>query len=284
MESAKSPLRPQGPQSISRHSSSARIPSGVGTRRRVSCRGLLGWGLILGCLLGPSGLLAQDDTLRINTGVSEPYVTKDRTGFLDRLVAEAFRRAGKKARINSYAGASARSLQMSDSGQDDGEALRIGGIEKKFQNLVPIPESILDNQFVGYSIKNNFNTDGWASLQPYAVSYILGWQVFDRNVVGVKSVIKAKEPRQMFQLMEKGRVDVVLYERWQGLWWLKNLGIQANLLDPPLVQVKMFMYLHKKHAALAKPVAAALAAMKRDGAYQEIHDQTLGVLVPVKRK
>ena len=86
----------------------------------------------------------------------------------------------------------------------------------------------------------------------------------------------------MFAMLDKGRVDVVLYERWQGLQRAKETGIKVKVHEPPLASVDMYMYVHKKHAHLAPRLAEALREMKADGTYQKIFDRTLTPLLPGK--
>lgn len=42
-----------------------------------------------------------------------------------------------------------------------------------------------------------------------------------------------------------------------------------------MLRIAEFMYLNKKHAALAPKAAKALADMKADGSYQELYDRYL---------
>ena len=58
----------------------------------------------------------------------------------------------------------------------------------------------------------------------------------------------------------------------------RELALDARLLEPPLASTEMFIYLHRKHAPLAGKLAAALAAMKQDGSYRRIFDETLAPL------
>ena len=249
----------------------------LGAKHLLVLAGLLA--LSLSYLAWPGRTVRAEETLRINTGVTAPYVTEDGQGFLDLVIQEVFRRQGIKARINSYAGASARSLQMSNSGTDDGEALRIAGINQKFPNLVQVPESILENHFVAYSTRHKVPTQSWDDLKPFSVAYIIGWQIFQRNVKDTKDIVTVRNPEQMFQMLNLERVDIALYEKWQGLALVRKMGIKVHVLDPPLVKMKMFMYLHKKHQGMVGPTAAALKAMKDDGAYQQIFDSKLTTLL-----
>lgn len=235
---------------------------------------LLAWA----CLgLVPAAHAQSGDALVLNTGVRAPYTQPDRSGFLDRLVAELFRRVGIKAEVQVYE-ASERALQNANDGIDDGMAMRIKGLEAQYPNLVRVPEKIIDNDFVAYSRRRDFPTRDWDALAPYHVAHIIGWKVFEKNLGNRGNVTRVKDARQLFELLHQDRTDVILYERWQGLWWSREMALEARLLDPPLASQEMFIYLHRKHAPLADKVAAALAKMKKDGSYRRIFDESLAPL------
>ena len=223
--------------------------------------------------------LAADKKIVLNTGVRNPFTTAEHNGFLDELYKEVFRRIGYDATVSIYE-ASARSLKVANDGVDDGVALRIKGLEKKFPNLIRVPEKVMDNDFVAYSFGLNQEIKGWNSLDNNSIAYIIGWQIFNNNLGHHKDVIRTKDADQLFSLFKGNRVDYILYERWQGLWRAQQLGLKVSVHEPPLAKREMFMYLHKKHAGLVDKAAAALADMKRDGTYQKIVDRTLTPLLP----
>lgn len=226
---------------------------------------------------------ATADPLVFNTGTRDPYTTNDNKGFLNQVVAEMFSRLGHKADVIVYQ-ASARALQSANDGIDDGASLRVSGLTKKFPNLVQIPEVLIENDFVAYSLGKSLETKDWASLNDHEITYILGWQIFQNNLKGHTKTLKAKDPHQMFQLLKNDRVDFVLYERWQGLWRAKDLGLSVTTHEPPLAKREMFIYIHNKHMDLVEPAAQALRAMKADGTYQAIIDRTLKPLIPPRFK
>lgn len=233
-------------------------------------------------VLGVSSVLAaaaEPDVYILSTSTGAPYATKDHTGFQDLIVDEAFRRIGLKGRVEFYE-ASARALINANDGIDHGVAMRIKGLGKKYPNLVRVPERLVENDFVAYSTGLDFTTDSWENLLPYVVVYINGWLVFERNLNIEQQKTAVRESRQMFDMLNKGRVDVVLYERWQGLQRAKETGVVVKTHEPPLASVDMFMYVHKKYAHLAPKLAQALRDMKADGTYQAIFDKTLSSLSP----
>jgi len=219
------------------------------------------------------------EPLRLNSGVGAPYIQSDKKGFLDILVPEIFRRLGIAAEAVGYT-ASERAMINANSGLDDGVAMRVKGLDVAYPNLVRVDEKVIDNDFVAYSVHHHFRSTGFDTLKPYQVGYIVGWKVFEARLDAGYSTTRVQDAEQLFNLLGNDRADVVLFERWQGNWLIRQRGLPAKLLLPPLVSTEMFMYLHKKHAHLAEPVARALREAKADGTYRRIFEQSLQVLEP----
>jgi polar amino acid transport system substrate-binding protein len=231
--------------------------------------------LALVACLGPLGTAHAADKLVLSSGVLAPYTTPDRKGFLDQIIAAIFRDIGMEAELLIYPTATERGMLNANEGVDDGLAMRVAGLEKQYPNLIRVPEEIAINDFVAMATKHRFDTSNWDSLNPYVVSYIIGWKVFEQNVPKGKELTLVRDADQLFTLLARDRADVVLYERWQGVAQTRAMGIKVQVMEPPLVRTKMYMYLHKKHAALVPRVAQALVKLKRDGTYQRIYDSTL---------
>ncbi|MBU1364954.1 MAG: transporter substrate-binding domain-containing protein [Gammaproteobacteria bacterium] len=256
------------------------LPSRVfASKKRVDRWPWLLAGLLF-CSLGMISGARAADKIVLNVGVLAPYTTPDRQGFLDRIVVALFREVGLDAEVQVFPTATERSMLNANSGIDDGLAMRIEGLEKQYPNLIRVPEPLIVNDFVAYSNHQRFTTDSWDSLEPYVVSYIIGWKVFEKNVRKAREVTLVRDADQLFGLLGSGRADVVLYERWQGLERLRGLGIKAQVMEPPLVRANMFIYLNKKHAALVPQVSQALLKLKKNGSYQHIVDATLTPLTP----
>ncbi len=215
--------------------------------------------------------------LVINSGGNEPYVSSDGSGFYTLIVNEIFKRLGIDVEFISLP--NQRSLIFANDGIDDGNMARIKGLEKKYPNLIRVPEKIIDYEFVAYSLDTDISMDGWESLKPYEVAYISGWQIFETNVRDTKKRTRVRNPTQLFGLLQNKRADIILFEHWSGLYWNKRLNVGARLLRPPLATRALYMYLHKKHADLVPAVAQTLTDMKKDGTYQRIFYDKLAVLV-----
>lgn len=217
------------------------------------------------------------EPLYLNTGTRDPYTTQEHQGFLDLVIKEVFTRVGRDAEVSVYQ-ASKRALANANEGVDDGAAMRVKGLDKKFPNLIRVPEVLLQNDFIAVGTRDDLTIEGFADLENLAISYILGWQIFQNNLKDHAHTTHAKDPQQMFTLLQRDRADVILYERWQGLWRAHDLGLEVTAHEPPLASVDMFIYVHKKHADLVEPLAQALRDMKADGSYQAIVERTLSPL------
>ncbi|GAB3188843.1 substrate-binding periplasmic protein [Hydrogenophaga aquatica] len=218
---------------------------------------------------------SEPEKIVLSTSVVAPYTTPDRQGFLDLLVAAVFREMGRQAELLVYPAASERSLINANAGIEDGQALRVAGLEAMYPNLVRVPEPVITNDFVAMSVKHRFVTSDWNSLKPYTVGYLIGWKIFENNVPPGVDRTPVRDAEQLFTLLARDRADVVLYERWQGLAQARSTNLDVRVMEPPLVSTPMYMYLHKKHEALVQPAAQALAKLKRTGEYQRIHNATL---------
>jgi polar amino acid transport system substrate-binding protein len=233
------------------------------------------WGLVLAACLGVWAPAQAADKLILSSGVLAPYTTPERQGFLDQLIAAVFREVGVEAELLIYPTATERGMLNANAGIDDGLAMRIAGLEKQYPNLIRVPEEVAVNDFVAITTKHKFATPNWDALLPYTVSYIIGWKVFEANVPKGKELTLVRDAEQLFTLLSKGRADVALYERWQGLEQTRRMGVRVQVMEPPLVRTKMYMYLHKKHADLVPKVSEALVRLKKNGSYQRIFDATL---------
>jgi polar amino acid transport system substrate-binding protein len=189
---------------------------------------------------------------------------------LQELSQEAFRRIGVDFKLVSLP--SERSLHSANQGEVDGEGLRVAGLSSQYPNLVQVPERYIGVSFVAFAKDATIKLDnGWDSLKPFSVTFITGWKMFEANASGARVVNKVDKPEQMFRMLDGGRVDLALYTRADGIALTRSLGLASIApLFPSLKEVDMYLYLNKKHEALAPKLAQALKDMKADGTYNRI--------------
>ncbi|GMQ89555.1 MAG: transporter substrate-binding domain-containing protein [Gammaproteobacteria bacterium] len=230
--------------------------------------------MLVGLLFAP---LSAAEKLVLNAGSAAPFVRADGNGFYNLLVKELFRRMDMEAEVIALP--SERALLNANAGIEDGNIARTRGIEKKYTNLVRVPGKVVDFEFMVFTEKADFPVTGWDSLKPYDVGFITGWKILEKNVTGTRSTTRVRSRKQLFALLDNRRVDIVLHDRWGGLWWLQQHPGNIHYLEPPVATRELFLYLNKKHENLVPLAASTLAAMKQDGEYQRIFDLTLKPLL-----
>lgn len=188
---------------------------------------------------------------------------------LDVLLREWFGRVGRDVQLVRLP--PARALVMIDHGYSDAEVPRTVGIQAKYPNLVMVPEPVLDYYFVGFTRDPKITLPSWEALCGLDVAAIRGWRIYEKNIPEDTCVTWVSTAQQLFKMLESGRAQVILHERYSGRGFLDGLGASDVIeAKPPLAKRPMYLYLHKDHADLVEPLARTLRAMKADGSYARI--------------
>jgi len=228
-------------------------------------------------LLSPASFAEQ--TIVINTAFRNPISNDTQTGFADKVLGEAFRRMGYK--LETVRLPAERALINANKGIDDGDLLRINGLQKKYPNLIQVPGKIMDMDVMLFTRnKPSFKIRGWKSIAFHSVSIITGWKIFEINLGQQANIMKMDNVSQIFTMLKKNRTDFAGYERWSGLGYLKSIkNTDITLLEPPLMSTPLYTYLHKKHKKLVPQLAAEIKKMKRDGSIRKMFNQILKPLM-----
>lgn len=221
-----------------------------------------------------SGLVFAIESLVLNTAFTTPLTNDTQSGFVDVIVGEALKRLGYK--LESVKLPAERALINANAGIDDGDLLRIDGLQKTYPNLIQVPEPVIDLEFVVFTKHITSPISNWQSLSRYSVSIITGWKILERNITHAAELTKVKNVSQLFTMLQKDRVDAVVYSRWVGLGYINQHQMEGvRILEPPLDRSSLYVYLHKKHQQLVPKLAAALRALKADGSYQRAYQRIL---------
>lgn len=221
---------------------------------------------------------AEPQTLILSDTYETPYTTPAGDGFLDVVATEAFRRAGLKLKFIRLP--PERALLNANAGIEDGVSARIAGLEKSYPNLIQVPEKVLDFHFVAFVRQAELSSANWQSIAPLVVGHIRGWKIFEQNVRPDTRVTVVETEEQLFNMLARNRIDIALYERWLGLGLAKKMGINdVRVVEPPLAERPMFIYLHKRHADKVPPIADALRAIKAEGLYTRVCQEKFAPLM-----
>lgn len=225
------------------------------------------------------GYAASPATIVLATADGAPLSMADGLGFHDRVLREAFSRINiGMERVHVPA---ERALQNADQGIEAGVYVRVAGLEETYRNLVMVPESVTDYEFVVFSKNRNLPIKEWEDLQAYEVGIITGWKILENNIRGAKSLLKVKNAELLFRALSDDKVDLIVYNRLDGYGTLKELGLSGiHVAARPLAVRPMFLYLHQDHRQLTVPLAEALREIKRDGTYAAIKREVLAPYLP----
>ena len=216
---------------------------------------------------------AASQVLTLNNTNATPYSTPAHDGYADLIALEAFRRVGVELRLVELP--PERGLLNANAGIQDGDLSRIAGIDEKYPNLIRVPEKFIDWEFTAFAKNPKLESD-WASIRNRPVAHIKGWKIYEQQLAGANLVTPVENVEQLFRLLAADRVDVALYERWQGLALMRSLNLHGISPRPSALATReMFIYLNKRHAALVPQLAAALRALKKEGFYQKAYRQAL---------
>ncbi|HWR02988.1 MAG TPA: transporter substrate-binding domain-containing protein [Humidesulfovibrio sp.] len=207
---------------------------------------------------------AQAAPLVLNTDGAPPHARPDGTGFEDRIVAEAFRRIGVPVKLVMLP--SERCLQNANLGIDDGNYVRVAGLEKTYPNLIMVPEPVSEFVFTAFTRAPELKISSWADLRQRQVAIVNGWKIVERQLAGAPRLKTARDEEALFALLDKGHAEVVVAGLHAGREIIRVRGYQGvRALSPPLAVEPMHLYLNARHAALVPKLSEALRAMRRDG-------------------
>jgi polar amino acid transport system substrate-binding protein len=211
------------------------------------------------------------DLLVLNSAFSAPLVGPNHQGAFDILYRELGRSLRLDIRIQLIP--AERGLLNANAGIEDGDACRIGGLDKIYPHLIQVPEAIFNFKMSGFAKRVDIKLNGSDSLKPYHVGYLIGWKIVERNVVGAKSATGYATDKEMFMALEKEVIELAIIEKAQGLALLQNhTGI--HLLKSPFIQDSCYLYLHNKHQHLIPKISTELKNMQQNGKFKKIFNDS----------
>lgn len=241
------------------------------------------FGLVLSISLGgalPVVQASDDPTLVLNDANSAPFTNESGTGLVDIVASEAFRRSGLKLKLIKLP--AERALINANAGIEDGEISRVAGIEKTYPNLVPVPEKLVDHHFVAFTRDASLKHASWDSLQPFSVGYIRGYKIVEKNLPPGTQTLTANDAEQLMTMLDKGRIDIAIYRRWQGEALAKKMRIRnVRIIEPSLAETGVYIYLHRKHLDKVPLIAAALRDIRTEGLFARACREALSSFKPL---
>ena len=192
------------------------------------------------------------------------------------VLKEAYQKLGIEVVMKPLPGE--RALRTSNSGKVDGEVFRIANVQKRYKNLIPVPTSINVLQGMVFSHDKNVTVNGWQSLATYKIGGQVGIKFVERGTKGMNRIM-VDTNEQLFKMLNAKRIDLAIAAHINGAKTISQLKLQSiNILQPPVIEHKLYHYLHKKHAALVPKIDSVLTEMQRTGRIQQIRQDFLNSL------
>lgn len=187
-----------------------------------------------------------------------------------KVVTEAYRRIGIEVIVKEYPGV--RSLKYSNQGKTDGELFRINGMGEAYPNLLMVPVPVNRQDGMVFTKQTEFAVTGWDSLKPYKVGVRRGIKFSDKGTKGMNPQI-VNTNKSLFEILDRGRVDIIVITRVNGLEMLRQLKIPGIVpLEPPIESYPLYHYLHKKNKHLLPEITASLQIMEKEGLVQKTRE------------
>lgn len=165
------------------------------------------------------------------------------------ILTEAYRRIGIEITIKRFP--AERAIQLANKGDLDGDLQRIDGIDKKYPNLIQIQPALNFFEASAFSATHDFTVDGWESLRGYRIGIIRGMKFAETNTQGMDPVV-VDSYASLLKMLENGRLDVGVLPRLNGQFQaIKWATSKVRDLEPPLLNIKLYHYIHRKNADLA---------------------------------
>jgi len=192
------------------------------------------------------------------------------------IIRDAYQRIGINVLIKKLP--AARALQQSNAGEFDGELFRIANIDKKYPNLIMIPEVSYEIDIRAYSKMKEFNVAGWESLKPFKLGIERGVQFSEIATQGMHRQV-VNTSLQLFHILNKDRVEIAVSDVWSALGSLRELeksGFIINevrALSPRIMAIELHHYLHIKHKDLIPKVSQSIRESLQLGIARKAEDK-----------
>jgi len=210
-------------------------------------------------------------TLYINTGWTPPVST-----LLGNIIGAIFQRAGITLEFKIMP--AERSLTLVARGIDDGECCRIPkAIARDYPDLLQVPEIVYTAKFSAFAKHPVPEIKNFDDLRPYSVGTIAGWKILVNNLKRVDPQVLhiMDNPKSMFRILQKDRIDIATFGYLSGLKTLSELGLNdIEAIQPPLASAPLYLYLHKKNKAYIPALTKALKELKAEGEIDRIIQQS----------
>lgn len=184
------------------------------------------------------------------------------------VLKEAYSRLNIAIKVKLMSGE--RALWMANEGIADGDLIRIANIHQRYPNLLMVPTPVFFIEQVAFTKKIVFPVNGWESLSPYHIGTIIGMKVVEDATKGM-NVVTFSSYQQVLQSVHNGQTDIGVLPRINTLMEIKKLQLtDINILEPSIMSIPLYHYLHNKHKDLLPKLEQVLQTMEKEGMIKKL--------------
>ncbi len=192
-----------------------------------------------------------------------------------KIMSEVYRRVGCEVEFKFLP--AKRALHDAAIGNTDGDVARIGGTEKKYPDLMPVPTPILHFKGMAFGLESlpRKITD-WKSLEGLRIGVLRGVQYSAIGTTGMNT-IGANSMSQLFRLLKHNRVQVVISAFGAGTIELNRNWADSGIkpTGKPLIVAPLFHYLNRRHYTLVLRLDSVMQQMQKSGELENLFSQSI---------
>ena len=159
-----------------------------------------------------------------------------------------------------------RSLELSNSGQIDGELGRIRKISQTYKNLKIIPVSIIDVEAIAFSKLKDLRVKKWDDLSQYTLTVVSGTKFIETATKDHHNRMVVSTFEEAFSRLVNDETQVVVIQKLAGIKMLHERKFKGvEIVSPSLQNLKLYHFVHKKNEHLIPILTPILEKMKRSG-------------------
>lgn len=197
------------------------------------------------------------------------------------LFTEAYSRAGAGVRFRCLP--MMRDLEYANKGVTDGSWVRTEQAIAEYDNLVGVSVPLFKVSTAAFCVNGSFCVSEISELSKSRVAVVRG-DISSTNLAESFSneVFKVDNHRQLFAVLKKGRVDVVLCNMLVGEYLINRLDFKECRVSAPLAENFLYHAVHARFkGSLSEKLGRSFESMFRDGTMKRLAGKYSHLLVDI---
>ncbi|PVB61026.1 hypothetical protein DCO57_13855 [Labrenzia sp. 011] len=171
-------------------------------------------------------------------------------------------------RIETVVSNPRRALLDAASGKTDGELVRVVGTAERHDTLIRVDVPVMVARIFAYTRNGQLQGQSLSELKYLRAGHVSGARFAGEMAEGFSEVWTAETPGQLFEMLIRDRIDVVIIGESTGKRLIGEMGLTDVFpLQHSLKEIAFYHFLHVRHAELVPLIEDALrqGTPDRDG-------------------